>query len=228
MYLCDGIYEEICKTGSCLNLNTMKKNVLFFLLALSSWILYAQEYPKVIIPGDYPDPSIIRDGKDYYMTHSPFYYAPGFLIWHSRDLINWEPVCRALPDWDGSAMAPDLVKYKGRFYIYYPAAGTNWVIWSDDIKGPWSKPVDLKISGIDPGHIADVDGNRYLYVNEGEVVRLSDDGLSVTGEKKKVYDGWEYPKGWDTECMCLESPKLNYKDGYYYMTSAQGGTAGQT
>lgn len=226
MYLCDGIYEEICKTGSCLNLNTMKKNVLFFLLALSSWILYAQEYPKVIIPGDYPDPSIIRDGKDYYMTHSPFYYAPGFLIWHSRDLINWEPVCRALPDWDGSAMAPDLVKYKGRFYIYYPAAGTNWVIWSDDIKGPWSKPVDLKISGIDPGHIADVDGNRYLYVNEGEVVRLSDDGLSVTGEKKKVYDGWEYPKGWDTECMCLESPKLNYKDGYYYMTSAQGGTAG--
>lgn len=26
--------------------------------------------------------------------------------------------------------------------------------------------------------------------------------------------------------MCLESPKLNYHNGYYYLTSAQGGTAG--
>ena len=204
----------------------MKKCILLFLFTLMNWSFYAQEYPKVIIPGDYPDPSIIRDGEDYYMTHSPFYYAPGFLIWHSRDLVNWEPVCRALTDWKGSAMAPDLVKYKDKFYIYYPAAGTNWVIWANDIQGPWSKPVDLKIGGIDPGHIADENGNRYLYVNEGEVIRLTDDGLATIGEKKAVYAGWEYPQKWNTECMCLESPKLNYRDGYYYMTSAQGGTAG--
>ena len=204
----------------------MKKCILLFLFTLMNWSFYAQEYPKVIIPGDYPDPSIIRDGEDYYMTHSPFYYAPGFLIWHSRDLVNWEPVCRALTDWTGSAMAPDLVKYKDKFYIYYPAAGTNWVIWANDIQGTWSKPVDLKIGGIDPGHIADENGNRYLYVNEGEVIRLTDDGLATIGEKKAVYTGWEYPQKWNTECMCLESPKLNYRDGYYYMTSAQGGTAG--
>ena len=204
----------------------MKKCILLFLFTLMNWSFYAQEYPKVIIPGDYPDPSIIRNGEDYYMTHSPFYYAPGFLIWHSRDLVNWEPVCRALTDWKGSAMAPDLVKYKDKFYIYYPAAGTNWVIWANDIQGPWSKPVDLKIGGIDPGHIADENGNRYLYVNEGEVIRLTDDGLATIGEKKAVYTGWEYPQKWNTECMCLESPKLNYRDGYYYMTSAQGGTAG--
>lgn len=204
----------------------MKKCILLFLFTLMNWSFYAQEYPKVIISGDYPDPSIIRDGEDYYMTHSPFYYAPGFLIWHSRDLVNWEPVCRALTDWKGSAMAPDLVKYKDKFYIYYPADGTNWVIWANDIQGPWSKPVDLKIGGIDPGHIADENGNRYLYVNEGEVIRLTDDGLATIGEKKAVYTGWEYPQKWNTECMCLESPKLNYRDGYYYMTSAQGGTAG--
>ena len=155
--------------------------------------------PKVILPGDYPDPSIMRDGKDYYMTHSPFYYKPGFLIWHSDDLINWEPVCRVMPEYTGSAMAPDLIKYKGRYYIYYPTDETNWVIWADDLKGPWSKPVDLKVSGIDPGHIADENGNRYLYVNEGEVIRLTEDGLATIGEKEKVYDGWEYPKNWNTE-----------------------------
>ncbi|WP_409013838.1 family 43 glycosylhydrolase [Bacteroides ovatus] len=204
----------------------MKKCTLLFLFTLMNWVFYAQEYPKVIIPGDYADPTIMRDGKDYYMTHSPFYYAPGFLIWHSQDLINWEPVCRALTNWKGSAMAPDLVKYKDRYYIYFPADETNWVTWADDIRGPWSEPVNLKIGGIDPGHIADENGNRYLYVNEGEVIRLTDDGLATIGEKKPVYDGWGIPNKWKVECKCLESPKLNYKDGYYYMTSAQGGTAG--
>lgn len=186
----------------------------------------AEQFPQAILPGDYPDPSIVRDGKDFYMTHSPFHYTPGFLIWHSTDLRNWAPICRALPEFDGSAMAPDLVIYKGRYYIYYPSDGTNWVTWADDIHGPWSKPVDLKISGIDPGHIADTQGNRYLYVNEGEIIRLTPDGLATLGEKKKVYEGWVYPEEWITEGMYLESPKLTYHNGYYYLTSAQGGTAG--
>ena len=160
------------------------------------------------------------------MTHSPFYYMPGFLIWHSQDLVNWEPVSRIIPEYEGSAMAPDLVKYDNKFYLYYPALGTNWVSWADNISGPWSEPIDLKVGDIDPGHIADEQGNRYLYLSDGSVIQLSKDGLSTIGERKKVYDGWIYPKHWKTECMCLESPKLNYKDGYFYMTSAQGGTAG--
>ena len=204
----------------------MKKILLITCVFTIITTLAAQDYPKAILPGDYPDPTVMREGEDYYMTHSPFYYAPGFLIWHSRDLINWEPICRAMPEYEGSAMAPDLLKYKGKYYIYYPAAGTNWVIWATDIKGPWSKPVDLKVSGIDPGHITDENGNRYLYVNEGEVIQLTEDGLATIGEKKQVYDGWKYPEQWETECMCLESPKLNYHNGYYYLTSAQGGTAG--
>ena len=204
------------------------KHFLISLIAILNTIYcaYAQTYPLDILPGDYPDPSIMRDGKDYYMTHSPFYYAPGFLIWHSTDLINWKPVCRAIPEYSGSAMAPDLTKCNGRYYIYYPANGTNYVSWADDIRGPWSKPVNLKINGIDPGHLMDADGNRWLYTNNGWITPLTDDGLSRAGESKKVYEGWEYPSDWDTEGMYLESPKLTYHNGYYYMTSAQGGTAG--
>lgn len=201
---------------------------LLFLLIAAVWSCMAPagEWPKALSPGDYPDPSVVRDGEDFYMTHSPFYYAPGFLIWHSRDLMNWKPVCRAVPEYEGSAMAPDLVKYGGRFYLYYPAGGTNWVSWADDIRGPWSKPIDLKVGGIDPGHVADSAGNRYLYVNNGEVIRLTPDGLATVGKKKRVYEGWAYPKQWKTEGMYLESPKLTYHDGYFYLTSAQGGTAG--
>lgn len=205
------------------------RKLLALIFPLFMWMgLWAQTYPKAIFPGDYPDPTILRDGKDYYMTHSPFYYAPGFLIWHSQDLANWKPVCRAAPEYEGSAMAPDLVKCNGKYYIYYPSDGVNWVVWADDIRGPWSKPVRLDIKGIDPGHVVGEDGHRYLFTNNGWVTPLTDDGLKVAGESRKVYDGWKYPKNWATEGndMYLESPKLVKKDGYYYMVSAEGGTAG--
>lgn len=183
-------------------------------------------YPRAILRGDYPDPSILRDGQDYYMTHSPFVYTPGFLIWHSRDLMNWEPVARAMTDVVGSAMAPDLVKHDGRFYIYFPAAGVNWVIWADNIRGPWSKPIKLEVGEIDPGHAVGEDGKRYLFLSAGHRIGLSDDGLAVAGKMEKVYTGWEYPNDWKTEGMYLESPKIFRKGEYFYMVSAEGGTAG--
>ena len=188
----------------------------------------AQTVPRLMLAGDYPDPSIIRDGKDFYMTHSSFYYAPGLLIWHSTDLVNWKPVTRALTSCNGSVFAPELVKHEGRYYIYYPAAGANYVIYADDIRGPWSQPVKLELGGIDPGHVVGEDGRRYLFVDKGIIAPLSDDGLKVTGEKRKVYDGWQWPRNWETEGkeMFLESPKLLFHDGYYYMVSAEGGTAG--
>ena len=204
----------------------MKRIVFIIGVLIMTLKINAQEYPKVILPGDYPDPTIVRDGADYYMTHSPFFYAPGFLIWHSQDLVNWQPVCRAIPEHKGSAMAPDLIKYNGRFFLYWPAAGTNWVSYADNIRGPWSEPIDLKVGGIDPGHVVGEDGKRYLYLNDGWVIGLTGDGLATVGEKRKVYDGWGFPKQWETEGMWLESPKLIHKDGYFYMTSAQGGTAG--
>ncbi len=195
---------------------------LFFACAISQ----AQSYPQVIIPGDYPDPTVMKDGEDYYMTHSPFYYQPGFLIWHSRDLMNWTPICRAMTEWEGSAMAPDLQKVGDTYYIYYPAGGTNWVITAKDIRGPWTAPVDLKIGGIDPGLVVTPEGKRFLFTSAGQVTPLTDDGLARDGHTETVYDGWQYPREWKTECMCLESPKLNYRNGWYYMTSAEGGTAG--
>ena len=176
----------------------------------------AQTFPRLLLGGDYPDPSIIREGKDFYMTNSSFNYAPGLLVWHSTDLVNWTPIARALHALDGSVYAPDLVKYKGRYYIYYPAAGANYVVYADNIRGPWSQPVKLDLTGIDPGHVVGEDGKRYLYVDKGAIAPLSDDGLKVTGPKKTVYEGWQFPKEWKTEGngdMFLEGPKLLHKDG---------------
>src|SRR5690606_34189714 len=63
-------------------------------------------YQNPILGGDYPDPSIVRDGKDYYMTHSSFEYYPGLLVWHSTDLVNWERIAYALNQNVGSVWAP--------------------------------------------------------------------------------------------------------------------------
>lgn len=199
---------------------------LFLSLILVYQPIISQEYPKVILRGDYPDPTVLRDGDDYYMTHSPFIYSPGFLIWHSNDLLHWEPICRALTEHTGSAMAPDLVKYNDKYYIYYPATGSNWVIWADQIQGPWSKPIDLKTPFIDPGHSLGEDGKRYLHTSDGHVVQLADDGLSVVNSPKIIYAGWDIPNNWVTECKCLESPKITKRGAYFYMTTAEGGTAG--
>lgn len=183
-------------------------------------------YQNPILGGDYPDPSILRVEDDYYMTHSSFIYYPGLLIWHSKDLVNWEPVCHALHKNVGSVYAPDFIKYKDKYYIYFPANGTNWVVTAPAPKGSWSDPIDLKVSFIDPGHVIDGKENRYLHLSDGNLIQLTDDGLSVIGGVAKVYNGWEIPDSFNVECFCLESPKLTFRKGYYYLTSAQGGTAG--
>lgn len=183
-------------------------------------------YLNPVFAGDYPDPSILRDGKTYYIVHSSFEYYPGLLIWKSNDLINWMPVANALHKYVGSVWAPDLVKYKNKFYIYFPANNTNYVIFADSINGKWSDPIDLKISYIDPGHVTDADGNRYLYFSSGGYVPLSEDGLSVAGEYKQVYNGWPIPRDWTIELFALEGPKITKRGDYYYLTVAEGGTAG--
>lgn len=209
----------------------MRTTLLSLFLFCTCLLCGQEKYPEwqnqvVILPGDYADPSVMKDGDDYYMTHSPFYYQPGFLIWHSRDLVNWTPICRAGTSWDGSAWAPDLQKVDDTYYIYFPANGTNYVIWAKDIRGPWSDPINLMIEGIDPGLAVTPEGERYLFTNGGNVTPLTRDGLSRNGETRHIYAGWEYPQSWETECMCLESPKMTYRNGYYYMVSAEGGTAG--
>lgn len=183
-------------------------------------------YLNPIFAGDYPDPSIMRDGDTYYMVHSSFEYYPGLLIWKSTDLINWNPVIATLHKYIGSVWAPDLVKCNNKYYIYFPANDKIYVVTADSINGPWSDPIDLKVNSIDPGHVVDGNGKRYLYFNSGGYVPLSDDGLSVVGELKHVYDGWPIPSNWSIELFALEGPKLTKRGEFYYLTVAEGGTAG--
>lgn len=208
----------------------------FFILTISGCFIHPtiaqttvqqQFYQNPILGGDYPDPSVIRVGKGFYMTHSSFEYYPGLLVWHSTDLVHWERIGYALHKNVGSVWAPDLVKYKDSFYIYFPAGRKIWVVTSKSPQGPWSDPIDMNLQGfIDPGHVVGRDGTRYLYLSNGFLIQLSKDGLSTVGKPESGYKGWKFPEEWSTECFCLESPKSTVKDGYFYQTVAEGGTAG--
>jgi xylan 1,4-beta-xylosidase len=209
-------------------------------------------FKNPVLPGTRADNSIIRVDKDYYMI------AGGRSVWHSRDMVNWVPLQPALNTFRGGTWASDIVYCKGKYYVYTTEvnmtkgnvgplnmaqrslmgvpfkdqgdkAWSNVVVWADDPAGPWSEPIELGVYGVfDPGHIVDADGNRYLFFNKGMMIKLAPDGLSVVGDLKQVYDGWDVPAGWVMECKCLEAPKLIHHNNYYYMASAQGGTGGPT
>lgn len=184
-----------------------------------------------LLAGDHPDPAILKDGADYYMTFSSFDSYPGLTIWHSRDLVNWQPVTAALRQPIGSVWALDLVKHDGRYFCYIPARTPQrrsiYVIHAARMEGPWSEPIDLNLPDhIDPGHVVGEDGKRWLFLSGGDRVALAADGLSTTGRVEHVYDPWRYPDDWVVEGFAPEGPKIVRRGAWFYMTLAVGGTAG--
>jgi beta-xylosidase len=182
-----------------------------------------------LISGDRADPAILKDGADYYMTFSSFDSYPGLTIWHSRDLVNWQPRKAALTRNIGSVWAVSLEKYNSRYFLYIPVKAkpnSIFVIWADHIDGPWSDPIDLKLPGhIDPCHAVGEDGSRWLFLSGGDRIRLSADGLSTVGEVEHVYDPWRYPDDWEVEGFSPEGPKIHRHGDWFYMITAVGGTA---
>jgi len=84
------------------------------------------------LPGDNPDPSIIRVGKVYYATSTTNEWAPYFTIYKSTDLKNWKLVNHVFPDgfkdmknqWgENNFWASELVydAKQNRIYAYYTA-----------------------------------------------------------------------------------------------------------
>jgi len=228
----------------------MKSFYLFTITFMIALQLMAQStdksnsyYLNPIIPGNYGDPSIVRVKNDFYMAHSR---GDGFIIWHSTNLVNWKPVNRVFLEGYSRVWAVDLQYFNGKFHLYLPIQDYpgrtenvkgfgNFVVTATDAAGKWNEPVKIDIpapknighwGAIDPGFIHSNEGKNYLYLSAGWVIELDATGTKAIGEAKKVYDGWQYPQEWNVQCKCLESPKLFYKDGYYYMVSAQGGTNG--
>src|SRR5205823_7057502 len=83
------------------------------------------QYQNPVRAGDFPDPSVIRVGDEYWATATSSEWAPHFPILHSRDLVNWEVtghVFERMPAWaKANFWAPEISAYKGKFFIYFTA-----------------------------------------------------------------------------------------------------------
>ena len=182
-----------------------------------------------ILSGDQPDPSILKDGDDYYMTHSSFDAYPGLLIWHSRDLVNWRPIGPALLRMSVRSGRPTSSSTRAATTSTFPAsARTDRTSRAGPttFAGRGARPSTSSWRASIPATRSGPTATRYLFLSAGFVVPLAADGLSVAGEPKKVYDGWKYPDDWIVETFAQEGPKILRRGDYYYMVLAEGGTAG--
>ncbi len=204
------------------------------------------QYRNPILSGYYPDPSVTRVGDDYYLVLSSFAHFPGLPIFRSKDLVNWTQIGNAIDrpeqlDFTGmrtsqAVFAPDISFHDGLFYIVNTCVSCkgNFVITAKDPAGPWSNPIWLPFEGIDPsiyweGDKAYIvnnrapdetpryDGHRAIWIQEydwragkmvGESTQLINGGVDIA--KKPVW---------------IEGPHIFRKDGYYYLTAAEGGTS---
>ena len=224
------------------------------ILLVSAPSMHAQSeetFLNPILAGFYPDPAITDDGQgNYYMVHSTFAFYPGIPIFHSRDLINWKQIGHVLDrpeqlDLEGFGVsrgifAPDISYDDGIFYVTCTVVDGkgNFVVTAEDPAGPWSNPVWLpEVEGIDPGLFFDDENEKaYIVYNshapnheplyEGHrTIRMNSfdkENLEVTGENRILVNG-----GVDIskEPVWAEGPRIYKLNGYYYLMTAEGGTA---
>ena len=184
-----------------------------------------------VVPGFYPDPSVIRVGDDYYMVTSTFEYFPGVPVLHSRDLVHWRTIghCLTRPEQVDLEQVPSsrgiwaatIRHHAGTFYMITTVMNRGvcrkFLVTATDPAGPWSDPVFIDHPGIDPSLLFDADGKVYLTSNGKGINQVE---LDVTTGRCLTEDrtlwrgtGGSWPEG----------PRLLAKDGWYYLTIAEGG-----
>jgi alpha-N-arabinofuranosidase len=207
------------------------------------------QYANPILKGFYPDPSVTRVGNDFYLVNSTFSWFPGLPVFHSRDLVHWTQIGNAIdrPDQldfkqlglSRGVFAPSIQAKDGLFYILNTCVdcGGNFLITAKNPAGPWSDPVwlpDLE-GGIDPSMFFDDDGRTWVVNNgppEGKplyeghraiwVQEFDRKTLKTFGPRTQLVNG-----GIDLskKPIWIEGPHIFRKDGYYYLSCAEGGTA---
>lgn len=205
-------------------------------------------YLNPILSGFYPDPSITRAGADFYLVHSTFTWFPGIPVWHSTDLVNWTQIGNAIDrpgmlDFDGLGLsrgvfAPTIDFHDGTFYIANTCVDCegNFILTASDPAGPWSDPIwTPHVGGIDPSLFFDEDGKVWLMNNDGPPGEVLYDGhraiwirevhpqtFQPLSEPVVIIDGGVRP---EEKPIWIEGPHIYRKDGWYYLSAAEGGTA---
>jgi xylan 1,4-beta-xylosidase len=196
-----------------------------------------------ILRGMHPDPSVCRVDGTYYLVTSTFEYLPGIPIYTSTDLAEWHLAGHAIHDAEAfdfadtgdsrGIFAPTIRHHDGRFYVActHVDGGGNFYVTATDVAGPWSEPVWLPDArGIDPSLFFH-DGRAWwtgcrevldpTFEGETEVWlrELDLDRQELVGPETVIWLRTQYRAVW------AEAPHLYHRDGWFYLLTAEGGTA---
>ncbi|MGA0351597.1 MAG: glycoside hydrolase family 43 protein [Acholeplasmataceae bacterium] len=203
-------------------------------------------FQNPIIPGFYPDPSIVRVDDDYYLVNSSFEYFPAIPIWHSKDLVHWKQIGHAIDREEqgldlskvnpsGGVQAATIRYHQGMYYISstrvnpeWPKLNYHFIVTAKNPKGPWSACHFIEDApGIDSALFFE-DNRAYFLANDAKEVydrgsethiwiqEMDVKNMRLIGEKHILWDG--------TGGVFAEGPRLYKKDGMYYLLIAEGGT----
>jgi beta-xylosidase len=197
-------------------------------------------YRNPIIGGDFPDPTVIRVGDDYYASGTTSDFAPCYPLYHSVDLINWEQIGSIFdnpPSWvKGDCWAPELFYKDGVYYAFYTAKRKTdnitciGVATTTDITQKFEDKgilIEWGYEAID-AFVFNDEGTLYITwkaygldsTHPIEILcsELSSDGLHLVGEVFSLtnhQDGWI---GGGDEGQCIVK-----RNGFYYLFYSVGG-----
>jgi beta-xylosidase len=223
----------------------------FAFLTLAVLILTAEifsqraTYTNPVQAGDYPDPSVIRVGRDFYATATSSEWAPEYPILHSRDLVNWQIVGTVFPrrpEWSvGNYWAPEIWQENGKIYIFYTARKKDGplciaVATADKPTGPYTDHGALEcqeVGSIDAFPIRDENGKLFLtWKEDGNSVgkptplwaqELDTSRWRLVGKRQEIMRN--DPETW--EGNLVEGQFIMRKDGWFYMFYAANACCGR-
>jgi xylan 1,4-beta-xylosidase len=213
-------------------------------VALSGSMLGQSSAANPILPGDHPDPTIVRIGKTYWTTSTSGDWAPEFPLYHSTDLQTWTAagaVFPKTPAWaSGSFWAPEMVFDEGRVLVYYVARKRDGplcvaVATASHAEGPYTDhgPMLCEPDGsIDPSFVRDEHGQPFLIWKEDAnserkptpiwAQPLTPDLLHLTGTKTMLLVN--EPASWEGDVV--EGPYVMRHAGRFFMFYAGGACCG--
>ena len=198
-----------------------------------------------VLPGDYPDPSVVKIGDTYWASATTSDWGPIFPLLKSTNLRQWELVGHVFPtgrpDWaDHYFWAPEISQDGGRTYVFYAAhrKGGNLAVGvasADRPEGPYRDHgplVGQPDGSIDAFPVRDENGQLYLvWKEDGNSIQqptpiwtqpLNAERTALTGEKKELFRN--APGTW--EGGLVEGVSMVRHGGYFYAFYAGNGCCG--
>ena len=190
-------------------------------------------------------PKVMPDGKVWMVTSVDHEHGGGYSTMHkyhtfsSSDMVNWTDHGEVLNIWDalGSARepegedwalwAPDMIYYKGKYYLYFPIRKLFTSHGYDENKRKTESYIAVAVSdapdkrftvinpriegtrGIDPSVFIDDDGQPYLYFGSHWGAKLKDNMMELDGEAIKMDVDDDH---------FMEAIWMHKRDGKYYVS----------